>query len=112
MKFASLFDTLLTSSSKDMVQFLESKASEVVEMARKPTTDSRWVTVGAAARAIGVHHSYVRMLVDTGKLRAKRTSFGIRLIDKAAVDSFARERARRQAVRTMPHQLGGNLVER
>ncbi len=76
-------------------------------MARRPTIDRRWVTVGAAARAIGVHHSYVRMLVDTGRLRAKRTSFGIRLIDWAAVERFARERACRQAVRTTPRQLAG-----
>src|SRR5713101_3055912 len=97
LKFASPFDTLLASSSKDIAQFLRVSRRGVVEMVRRPSSESAWVTVGAAARAIGVHHSYVRMLVDTGRLRAKRTSFGIRLIDRAAVERFARERARRLA---------------
>jgi excisionase family DNA binding protein len=66
-------------------------------MGRRSAADSQWVTVGAAARLIGVHHSYVRILVDTRKLRAQRTSFGIRLIDRVAVERFARQRARRQA---------------
>jgi excisionase family DNA binding protein len=76
-------------------------------MARRPPADSQWVTVGAAARLIGVHHSYVRILVDTGRLRAKRTSFGIRLIDRVAVERFARERARRLAASHAHASLAG-----
>lgn len=68
-------------------------------MAREP---ARWAPVGEAARIIGVSRSYVRALVDLRRLPAKRVTFGIRLIDKEAVDKFAQERAQRQAGRTQP----------
>jgi excisionase family DNA binding protein len=65
-------------------------------MTRLPTVDKRWVVVGEAADMIGVSRGYVRLLVDTGQIRARRTTFGIRLIDRMSVRKFARERLRRR----------------
>lgn len=71
-------------------------------MARVPAVDTRWIAVAEAARIIGMSRGYVRLLVDTGQLRGKRTVFGIRLIDRTSVERFAQERARRRAERTIP----------
>ncbi len=65
-------------------------------MARLPAVDKRWIAVGEAANVIGVSRGYVRFLVDTGQLRGKRTTFGIRLIDGMSVKHFARQRLRRR----------------
>jgi excisionase family DNA binding protein len=65
-------------------------------MGRLPAVDNRWVAVGEAADMIGVSRGYVRLLVDTGQIRARRTTFGIRLIDRMSVRKFARDRLRRR----------------
>ncbi len=71
-------------------------------MVRALALDTRWFTVRGAARVIGVSRSYVRLLVDTGQLRARRTTFGIRLIDRASVEKFAEARALRRAEKAVP----------
>ena len=68
-------------------------------MTKAVQVDTRWISVGQVARIIGVRPGYVRFLVDTGRLRAKRSSFGIRLVDKRAAERFAAERIRQQAAR-------------
>jgi excisionase family DNA binding protein len=65
-------------------------------MARVPAVNKQWIAVGEAANVIGVSRGYVRLLVDTGQLRARRTTFGIRLIDRMSVKNFARKRLRRR----------------
>ncbi len=54
--------------------------------------ETRWVLSSQAARMIGVSPGYIRVLVDTGRLRARRGPLGIRLIDRTAVEQFAQER--------------------
>jgi len=67
-------------------------------MFRPIGANARWVTVTVAARMIGVSPSYVRYLVDARRLPAKRVTFGIRLVQRCAVERFALERAERQIV--------------
>ena len=66
-------------------------------MFRPIQANERRIPVAVAARIIGVSPSYVRYLVDARRLPAKRTTFGIRLLDREAVERFADERAQRQA---------------
>lgn len=68
-------------------------------MLRPVRANARWVPVGVAARIIGVNPSYIRYLVDTRRLPAKRLTFGIRLVERRAAERFAEERAQRQAAR-------------
>lgn len=66
-------------------------------MFRPTRASERWISVAVAARIIGVSPSYVRYLTDARRLSARRTTFGIRLLDREAVERFADERAQRQA---------------
>lgn len=52
-----------------------------------------------AARIIGCSTSYVRILTDTGQLPAERGAMGIRLLDRKAVEDFAKRRRRKLAAR-------------
>ena len=49
-----------------------------------------WLTVGQAARRLGVSESLVRSLVDREKLSGARTAHG-RLIDPTSVDDYLEE---------------------
>ncbi len=51
-------------------------------------TRTHWVLPSEAARLAGVSASYIRMLVDSKRLRARRSSLGIRLIDRAALKDW------------------------
>lgn len=54
-----------------------------------------------AARILGTSATWVRILVDTGRLPAERGTMGIRLIDRIAVEEFAeRRRARKPSTTT------------
>ena len=58
-----------------------------------PTQDE-FLTVGDAARVVGLSPSRIRQLVDGGELPAARTRGGIRLISRSAVERLAAERLR------------------
>ncbi len=64
---------------------------------RRHQSGTRWISVAEAARIIGVIPGYVRMLVDSRRLRAKRGAVRVRLVDRASAQRFARARARRRA---------------
>lgn len=57
------------------------------------------VSSGEAARLLKCSPGWVRYLVDTGRLAAKRGAMGIRLIERAAVEKLARERRGRHGQR-------------
>ncbi len=52
------------------------------------------IRTGAAARIIGCSVEYVRELCRTGKLASEATPFGFRVLDREAVEMFARKRER------------------
>jgi excisionase family DNA binding protein len=54
------------------------------------------ISTGHAARIIGVSRTYVRRLAADGRLLAYSTELG-RLLDREAVERFAREREARVA---------------
>ena len=56
---------------------------------------TRLMTVGSAARALGVSPGYVRILVDTGRLKAQRTVGGIRLVSPEEVRRFRTSQSRK-----------------
>jgi excisionase family DNA binding protein len=51
-----------------------------------------FLTVGEAARALGVSPDTVRLYERHGKLRAERTAGGLRLFSPADVEALRRER--------------------
>lgn len=57
------------------------------------------ITIGGAQRILdGVSSTYVRALADRGRLGpVRRTSHGVRLLERVAVERFASERAARKA---------------
>lgn len=60
------------------------------------------ISVGQAAREVGVSAEYLRRLIRRGALRGVSTVLGT-LVDPAEVERLARERAqRRPAVATSP----------
>lgn len=60
---------------------------------RRRVRDPRWISVTEAARMIGVTPGYVRTLVDSRRLQAKRRVLRVRLLYREAVQRFARRRA-------------------
>lgn len=57
------------------------------------------LTAGPASREAGISADYLRRLVDRGTVRAARGPLGARLIDRASLREFIRERdMRRQRV--------------
>ena len=54
------------------------------------------ITVGAAAKELGVTRAWIRVLADRGTLPSTRTPLG-RLLDEDAVRRFAAGRAQRRA---------------
>lgn len=50
------------------------------------------LTVGTAARLIGISPDLVRHWADTGRLRCVRTTTGLRLFERRDVDAIAAER--------------------
>lgn len=73
-------------------------------MTKVQAADTRWVLPAGAGEIIGCSRGYVRALVDSGRLFARRGPLGYRLISRASVEEFARERALRRAQKnsTMP----------
>ena len=55
------------------------------------------MTVGEAARAATTSEDTIRRELDAGRLSGVRTASGLRLIDRAALEAFARDRAERRA---------------
>ena len=60
------------------------------------------LTMGEAAKVLGVVPASVRRFADTGILPALRTVGGVRLVRKSDVDALAAKRAERPDRRT-PH---------
>jgi len=61
-------------------------------MAKAGVTEVERILPSQAALLLGCSAGYVRWLTDTGRLPAQRGPMGIRLIEKAAVETFARNR--------------------
>jgi excisionase family DNA binding protein len=57
------------------------------------------VTISEAARIAVASEDSVRRWFDTGQLAGFRTSGGLRLIDRASIEAFARARAERFAAK-------------
>ncbi len=55
------------------------------------------MTVGEAARAAIVSIDTIRRAFDAGDLAGMRTASGLRLIDRAALEAYARSRAEHRA---------------
>jgi excisionase family DNA binding protein len=53
-------------------------------------------TVGEAARVSVVSEDTIRRAFDAGRLAGVRTSTGLRLIDRDALEAFARQQATRR----------------
>jgi excisionase family DNA binding protein len=64
------------------------------------------MTVGEAARAAIVSDDTIRRAFDAGELAGVRTAGGLRLIERAALEAFACERAEHRAAKR-PHPRGG-----
>jgi excisionase family DNA binding protein len=58
---------------------------------------SQIMTVGEAARAAVVSDDTIRRAFDAGELAGTRTASGLRLIDRAALEAYARSRAEHKA---------------
>jgi len=58
------------------------------------TNQDEFLTVSDAAREASLSKDSIRDYVDKGKIKAVRTAGGIRLIPRAEVAKFVRERGR------------------
>ena len=58
-----------------------------------------YLTISETARALGRSTDSVRLYERRGRLRALRTSGGVRLFDKRDVDAFARGRVTQKKVK-------------
>ena len=61
-------------------------------------TETTLILTGEASRILNVVPDTVRHLERTGRLRAVKTSRGVRLFDRSDVERLARERAAATAV--------------
>ncbi len=59
----------------------------------------RDVLIGETAQRLNVSTSYARYLVDTRRIRARRTTGGVRLVDARSLEKFAAEREKARAER-------------
>ncbi len=57
------------------------------------------VSVGEAARILGLCEDTVRRLADDGRLPVTRTSNGFRIFERRAVEQLAERRAQERAAR-------------
>jgi excisionase family DNA binding protein len=68
------------------------------------------MTCGEAARAAEVSDDTIRRAFDAGELAGMRTASGLRLIDRAALEAYARARAEKRAAErraaTIARRLG------
>ncbi len=90
---ASLLDlrALHTATTPDAARHVQAELDE----------REAWISLGAAAEALGVSASTVRRLADEGVLRGSRTSGGHRRFRRIDVQRFAQERGRRPSLRAL-----------
>lgn len=60
-----------------------------------PKTELRYITLGRAARRVGISAERLRVYTDTGRLPHVRAESGIRLIAEGDLERFIKQRAAR-----------------
>jgi excisionase family DNA binding protein len=75
-------------------------------MSNVARTENELLSVGGAARLLGICESRVRQLAATGVLRAARTSSGWRVLRRGDVERLQRERAARRVIALEPRSEG------